>query len=107
MASRRQKRFDQFPGRIRPVRLVASPGSWKHAPLATRAQQIKDCVDDSAHVGRAGEMRHELERALQMFNQELPANKHVRLLDKRGHWISLSPLVQRLKTYFLTYHDLS
>jgi TnpA family transposase len=39
-----------------------------------------------------GEMRHELEQALQTFNQELPANKHVRLLDKRGHWISLSPL---------------
>ena len=39
-----------------------------------------------------GQMRQELERALQKLNLELPANRHVRLLDKRGRWISLSPL---------------
>jgi hypothetical protein len=39
-----------------------------------------------------GEIRNELEQALQTFNRELPVNKHVRLLNKRGRSISLSPL---------------
>lgn len=39
-----------------------------------------------------GKLRQELEEGLKTFNQELPANKHLHLVDKRGHWISLSPL---------------
>ncbi len=39
-----------------------------------------------------GTLRQELEEGLRTFNQELPASKHVHLVDKRGRWISLSPL---------------
>ena len=37
-------------------------------------------------------LRQEMDRELTKFNEELPDNKHVRLLDKGKGWISLSPL---------------
>ncbi len=37
-------------------------------------------------------LRQEVERELKKFNEELPENKYVHLLDKGNGWISLSPL---------------
>ncbi len=37
-------------------------------------------------------LRQEVEHELKKFNEELPGNKHVHLLDRNKGWISLSPL---------------
>lgn len=39
-----------------------------------------------------GQLKQELGNALARLNSEMPRNEHVRILNKNGGWISLSPL---------------
>src|SRR5215472_4751534 len=41
------------------------------------------------------EVRQELEEQLRLFNEDLPKNRAVRILEKGNGWISLSPLTKQ------------